>query len=157
MGSLIVLQFQLQFLKNFPQRIFCITLIVFFFLESKMCNFYHVLLARCNISKGFPKLNESRYIALFVVSGSIKMLFSVDCVNIYLSQQLSFLYIFFNLKVQGYPILLVSREYDGLWSSLFSKIAVLQLECKIFYCSCSLTESSFWLIVFQQLTHASCK
>ena len=30
------------------------------------------------------KGNESRYIALFVVSGSIKKVFSIDCVNIYL-------------------------------------------------------------------------
>ena len=30
------------------------------------------------------KINESRYIALFVVSGSIKKLFSIDYVNIYL-------------------------------------------------------------------------
>ena len=28
------------------------------------------------------KVNESRYIALFVVRGPIKKLFSVDCVNI---------------------------------------------------------------------------
>ena len=30
------------------------------------------------------KINESRYIALFVVSGSIKKLFSIDYVTIYL-------------------------------------------------------------------------
>ena len=30
------------------------------------------------------KVNESRYISLFVFSGSIKKLFSIDCVNIYL-------------------------------------------------------------------------
>ena len=30
------------------------------------------------------KINESRYIALFVVSGSIKGLFSIDYVNIYI-------------------------------------------------------------------------
>ena len=30
------------------------------------------------------KINESRYIALFVVSGSIKKLFSIDYVNIYI-------------------------------------------------------------------------
>ena len=29
------------------------------------------------------KVNESRYIALFVFSKSIKKLFSIDCVNIY--------------------------------------------------------------------------
>ena len=55
------------------------------------------------------KVNESRYIALFVVSGSINKLFSTDHVNIYLSsiffqdiclvekcQYLSFLDIIFN-------------------------------------------------------------
>ena len=30
-------------------------------------------------------VNEAPYIALFVVSGSIKKLFSIDCVNIFLS------------------------------------------------------------------------
>ena len=34
------------------------------------------------------KINEPRYIALFVVSGSIKKLFSIDCVNIYFSQSI---------------------------------------------------------------------
>ena len=31
------------------------------------------------------KVNESKYTALFVVSGSVKKLFSIDSVNIYLS------------------------------------------------------------------------
>ena len=31
-------------------------------------------------------VNESRYISLIVFSGSIKNLFSIDCVNIYLFQ-----------------------------------------------------------------------
>ena len=34
------------------------------------------------------KINESQYIALFMVSRSIKKLFSIDCVNIYLSQSI---------------------------------------------------------------------
>ena len=34
------------------------------------------------------KVNESRYFALFVVSGSMKKFFSVDCVNIYFSQSI---------------------------------------------------------------------
>ena len=29
------------------------------------------------------KVNESRYIALFMFSGSIKKLFSIDCINVY--------------------------------------------------------------------------
>ena len=42
------------------------------------------------------KVNESRYIALFVVSGSIKKLFSVDCVNIYFSQSIvNYLFLIF--------------------------------------------------------------
>ena len=36
------------------------------------------------------KINESRYIALFMVSGSTKKLFSIDCVNIYFSQSIVF-------------------------------------------------------------------
>ena len=34
------------------------------------------------------KINESLYIELFVVRGSIKKLFSIDCVNGYLSQSI---------------------------------------------------------------------
>ena len=52
------------------------------------------------------KLDESRYIALFVFSRSIKKLFSSDCVNIYPFS------IFFSLdfarwKVWGYLVLLI--------------------------------------------------
>ena len=36
------------------------------------------------------EVNESRYIALFVVWGSIKKLFSIDCVNIYFSHSIDF-------------------------------------------------------------------
>ena len=32
----------------------------------------------------YIEVNESRYIALFVISGSIKKLYTIDCVNIYL-------------------------------------------------------------------------
>ena len=41
----------------------------------------------CNLTK----INESRFIALFVASGSIKKLFSVDYANIF-----TFLSIYFN-------------------------------------------------------------
>ena len=34
------------------------------------------------------KVNESRYSALFVVSGSIKKIFSIDCVNTDFSQSM---------------------------------------------------------------------
>ena len=45
--------------------------------------------AKINLSKiNLLKVNESRYIALFVVSGSIKKLFSFDYVNIYLFSKL---------------------------------------------------------------------
>ena len=37
------------------------------------------------ISNLFFKINKSQCITLFVVSGSIKKLFSIDCVNIYFS------------------------------------------------------------------------
>ena len=36
------------------------------------------------------KVNESRYIALFVVSRSIKKLSPIDCVSIYFSQTIVF-------------------------------------------------------------------
>ena len=56
--------------------------------------------------------NESRYIALLVVSGCIKKLFSIACVNIYFSQSIvNYLFsIFFSidLKVLGYPTMLMS-------------------------------------------------
>ena len=45
--------------------------------------------AKINLSKiNLLNVNESRYIALFVVSGSIKKLFSFDYVNIYLFSML---------------------------------------------------------------------
>ena len=42
-----------EFLKTFQNPYFYITLIVFSFLGNKMYTFYHILLARCNHSKGF--------------------------------------------------------------------------------------------------------
>ena len=45
-----------EFLKTFQNPYFYITLIVFSFLGNKMYTFYHILLARCNHSKGFEKL-----------------------------------------------------------------------------------------------------
>ena len=67
------------------------------------------------------KVSESRYIALFVVSESIKNLYSIDCIYIYfpqslffanISKYLSFLDIFSmdfpGGKVWGYPTLLIS-------------------------------------------------
>ena len=42
-----------EFLKTFQNPYFYITLIVFSFLGNKMYKFYHILLARCNHSKGF--------------------------------------------------------------------------------------------------------
>ena len=44
----------------------------------------------------FLKINESRYIALFVFSGSIKKLFAIDYVNIYLFS------IFFSIDFTGW-------------------------------------------------------
>ena len=49
------------------------------------------------------KINESHYIALFVVSGSIKKFFSMNCVNINFSQSV-LKYLFFNkFKSVGLP------------------------------------------------------
>ena len=45
-----------------------------YFLEQQRTNTFDICF----------KINESPYIALFVVSGSIKKLFSIDYVNIYL-------------------------------------------------------------------------
>ena len=58
-------------------------------MRSKQLEFYllkHLYLKISNFIQKtfFFKINESRYIALFVVSGSIKKLFSINYVNIYL-------------------------------------------------------------------------
>ena len=69
------------------------------------------------------KVNESRYIALFVVSGSTKKLFVIDFVSIYLSsmfffnsfcQYLPFLNIFFNNFCQ-YLSFLCIFSIDFAW------------------------------------------
>ena len=53
-------------------------------------------------------MNESLYIAVFVVSGFIKKLLSIDYVNIYLLS-ISFQKIFVGGKeCEGYPALLIS-------------------------------------------------
>ena len=58
------------------------------------------------------KVNESRYISLFVVSGSIKKLLSIGRVDTYFSRSIVsylFLNIFsIDLKLWGYSILLLS-------------------------------------------------
>ena len=58
---------------------------------------------------GVLKVNKSQYIALFVVSGSIKKL---DCLNIYFSRlTLHYLFSIFLsivLKVWGYPTFIIS-------------------------------------------------
>ena len=56
----------------------------------------------------FLKVNEPRYIVSFEVSGSIKMLFSIDCVNIYFSQSIVNYFFSIDLKLWGYPTLLIS-------------------------------------------------
>ena len=56
------------------------------------------------MEKVFLKVNESQYVALSVVSGSIKKLFSIDCVNIYFSQSIIFFQSFYNtFKSVGLP------------------------------------------------------
>ena len=54
------------------------------------------------------KINEVQYISLFVVSGSIKKLFSIDWVNIYFSQSMVNYLFLIDLKVRGYPTLPIS-------------------------------------------------
>ena len=67
-------------------------------------------LTRCKLPF-LIKVNKSRYIALFVVSGSVQKLFSIDCVNIYFSKSISPIFIFPQYffqqvsKVRGYPTL----------------------------------------------------
>ena len=70
------------------------------------------------IVKGTIKVIESRYVALFVVSGSFEKLLLIDCVNIYFSQSIVFANIYFfsiyfsidfaRRKSVGYPTLLIS-------------------------------------------------
>ena len=48
------------------------------------------------------KVNESQYVALFVFSGSIKKIFSIDCVNIYIFS-IFFSKDFFRWKSLGLP------------------------------------------------------
>ena len=61
------------------------------------------------------EINESQYIALFVVSESIEKSFSIDCVNIYFSQSIVSYLFSIDLKVWGYPTLLI------LWFINFKK------------------------------------
>ena len=48
---------------------------------SELLKLYGIIL----LSKLIIKTDESRYTALFVVSGSIKKFFSIDCVNLFYS------------------------------------------------------------------------
>ena len=61
------------------------------------------------------KINESQYIALFVVSGSIKKLFPINCVNIYFSQSIANYPFSVDLKVWGYPTLLIPWFINFNW------------------------------------------
>ena len=54
------------------------------------------------------KINESRYIASFAVSGSIKKLFSPLIMSIFIFSQYFFQQIFPGGKVRGYPTWLIS-------------------------------------------------
>ena len=53
------------------------------------------------------KINESQYIALCVISGSIKNNLSIHCVNIYFPQSIVSYLFTIDLKVWGYPTLLI--------------------------------------------------
>ena len=81
------------------------------------------------------KINESQYIALFVVSGSIKKTFSVDCVNIYFSQSaVSYLFLI-DLKVWGYPTLLISWfiNFKYFYSFLAAELIILPVRTKFLF------------------------
>ena len=61
-----------------------------------------------SLVNSYLKINESQYIRLFIVSGSMKKLFSIDCVNIYFSQSIVSYLFSIDLKVWVYPTLLIS-------------------------------------------------
>ena len=58
---------------------------------------------KTSISEASVKIKESRYIALFLVSGSIKKLFSIDCVKIYFSQSIAYYLFSITFKSVGLP------------------------------------------------------
>ena len=70
------------------------------FCKLNVMQWNRVLYTYFSVSKvKFLKINESRCIALLVPRGSIKKLFSIDCVDIYISQSIvNYLhrYFFFN-------------------------------------------------------------
>ena len=73
------------------------------------CKLYYVGNCETNC---LLKVSESQDIALFVVSGSIKKIFSIDCVKIYFPQSIvNYLFsIMFSidLKMWGYTTLIIS-------------------------------------------------
>ena len=79
----------------------------------------------CYIWSAIVKINKSQYIALFVVSGSIRKLFSIDCVNVYFSQSIINYFFSIDLKVWGYLTFLIS------WSINFN-IVLLILNLPLF-------------------------
>ena len=74
------------------------------------------------------KINESHYIALFVVSGSIKKPFSIGCVNIYFFQSIVNYLFSIDLKVWGYLTLLIwwfinfKQHLSSIWSSIHEEV-----------------------------------
>ena len=67
----------------------------------------------------FFKVNESQYIALFLVSGSAKKLFSIDFVNIYFSQYF-FQQFFTNINVFSifFPIVFTNSNIFSIFFSI---------------------------------------
>ena len=86
------------------------------------------------------KFKEWQYNVLFVVSGFIKKLFSVDCVNIYFSQLIvnHFFSIFFSkdLKVLGSTLLLVSWFINFEWIKFSLGLIFANRTFKYFACIC---------------------
>ena len=84
------------------------------------------------------KINESRYFALFVVSWSIKKIFSIDYVNNYLFS-IFFSIDFLSGKVWGYP--------HGLYHDSLTLINLLKSTKLIYYAHVSLLSDFFSVII----------
>ena len=87
------------------------------------------------------KVNKPRYIALFVVSGSIKKLFSIDCVNIYLfsvfffsldfAQSFHWLALVIIIAKKFVPLLNMEKAYENLFERMLKQyLGLLQFGLK---------------------------
>ena len=103
------------------------------------------------------KINELWYIALFSVSESIKKLFSIDCINIYFCKSIVNYIFSIDLKVWGYPTLLISCFINfkvGLSPSKKNFFYLFQWnpfknneKCVLFHLNCSFRYQDIWVFV----------